>query len=108
MFTPAEFDAIRAYEDRDLGATIKNLFADEAFRSVLQSLFPNQSLPLLEKQLSSYTSILEFQKNFIHGLVRQWVNLRHLCANKQGVTLYLYLQSSGYYLRFCSVGHSAD
>ena len=73
MFTPAEFDAIRAYEDRDLGATIKNLFADEAFRSVLQSLFPNQSLPLLEKQLSSYTSILEFQKNFIHGLVTQLI-----------------------------------
>ena len=39
MFTPAEFDAIRAYEDRDLGATIKTLFADEAFRDVLQSLF---------------------------------------------------------------------
>ena len=74
MFTPAEFDAIRAYEDRDLGATIKNLFADEAFRSVLQSLFPNQSLPLLEKQLSSYTSILEFQKNFIHGLVTQLIH----------------------------------
>ena len=73
MFTPAEFDAIRAYEDRDLGATIKALFADEAFRSVLQSLFPNQSLPLLEKQLSSYTSILEFQKNFIHGLVTQLI-----------------------------------
>ena len=73
MFTPAEFDAIRAYEDRDLGATIKNIFADEAFRSVLQSLFPNQSLPLLEKQLSSYTSILEFQKNFIHGLVTQLI-----------------------------------
>lgn len=73
MFTPAEFDAIRAYEERDLGATIKNLFADEAFRSVLQSLFPNQSLPLLEKQLSSYTSILEFQKNFIHGLVTQLI-----------------------------------
>lgn len=73
MFTPAEFDAIRAYEDRDLGATIKSLFADEAFRSVLQSLFPNQSLPLLEKQLSSYTSILEFQKNFIHGLVTQLI-----------------------------------
>lgn len=73
MFTPAEFDAIRAYEDRDLGATIKTLFADEAFRSVLQSLFPNQSLPLLEKQLSSYTSILEFQKNFIHGLVTQLI-----------------------------------
>ena len=73
MFTPAEFDAIRAYEDRDLGATIKSLFADEAFRSVLQSLFPNQSLPLLEKQLSSYTSILEFQKKFIHGLVTQLI-----------------------------------
>lgn len=73
MFTPAEFDAIRAYEDRDLGATIKSLFADEAFRDVLQSLFPNQSLPLLEKQLSSYTSILEFQKNFIHGLVTQLI-----------------------------------
>lgn len=73
MFTPAEFDAIRAYEDRDLGATIKSLFADETFRSVLQSLFPNQSLPLLEKQLSSYTSILEFQKNFIHGLVTQLI-----------------------------------
>ena len=73
MFTPAEFDAIRAYEDRDLGATIKSLFADEAFRGVLQSLFPNQSLPLLEKQLSSYTSILEFQKNFIHGLVTQLI-----------------------------------
>ena len=73
MFTPAEFDAIRAYEDRDLGATIKALFADEAFRGVLQSLFPNQSLPLLEKQLSSYTSILEFQKNFIHGLVTQLI-----------------------------------
>ena len=73
MFTPAEFDAIRAYENRDLGATIKTLFADEAFRSVLQSLFPNQSLPLLEKQLSSYTSILEFQKNFIHGLVTQLI-----------------------------------
>lgn len=73
MFTPAEFDAIRAYEDRDLGATIKALFADEAFRSVLQSLFPNQSLPLLEKQLSSYTSILEFQKKFIHGLVTQLI-----------------------------------
>ena len=73
MFTPAEFDAIRAYEDRDLGATIKNIFADEAFRSVLQSLVPNQSLPLLEKQLSSYTSILEFQKNFIHGLVTQLI-----------------------------------
>lgn len=73
MFTPAEFDAIRAYEDRDLGATIKTLFADEAFRDVLQSLFPNQSLPLLEKQLSSYTSILEFQKNFIHGLVTQLI-----------------------------------
>lgn len=73
MFTPAEFNAIRAYEDRDLGATIKTLFADEAFRSVLQSLFPNQSLPLLEKQLSSYTSILEFQKNFIHGLVTQLI-----------------------------------
>ena len=73
MFTPAEFDAIRAYEDRDLGATIKTLFADEAFRSVLQSLFPNQSLPLLEKQLSSYTSILEFQKKFIHGLVTQLI-----------------------------------
>ena len=73
MFTPAEFDAIRAYEERDLGATIKTLFADEAFRSVLQSLFPNQSLPLLEKQLSSYTSILEFQKNFIHGLVTQLI-----------------------------------
>lgn len=73
MFTPAEFDAIRAYEDRDLGATIKTLFADEAFRGVLQSLFPNQSLPLLEKQLSSYTSILEFQKNFIHGLVTQLI-----------------------------------
>ncbi len=74
MFTPAEFDAIRAYEDRDLGATIKTLFADEAFRDVLQSLFPNQSLPLLEKQLSSYTSILEFQKNFIHGLVTQLIH----------------------------------
>ena len=73
MFTPAEFDAIRAYEDRDLGATIKTLFADEAFRGVLQSLFPNQSLPLLEEQLSSYTSILEFQKNFIHGLVTQLI-----------------------------------
>ena len=73
MFTPAEFDAIRAYEDRDLGATIKTLFADEAFRGVLQSLFPNQSLPLLEKQLSSYTSILEFQKKFIHGLVTQLI-----------------------------------
>lgn len=73
MFTPAEFDAIRAYEDRDLGTTIKALFADEAFRDVLQSLFPNQSLPLLEKQLSSYTSILEFQKNFIHGLVTQLI-----------------------------------
>lgn len=73
MFTPAEFDAIRAYEDRDLGATIKALFADEAFRDVLQSLFPNQSLPLLEKQLSSYTSILEFQKKFIHGLVTQLI-----------------------------------
>lgn len=73
MFTPAEFDAIRAYEDRDLGATIKSLFADEAFRDVLQSLFPNQSLPLLEEQLSSYTSILEFQKNFIHGLVTQLI-----------------------------------
>lgn len=73
MFTPAEFDAIRAYEDRDLGATIKSLFADEAFRGVLQSLFPNQSLPLLEKQLSSYTSILEFQKKFIHGLVTQLI-----------------------------------
>lgn len=73
MFTPAEFDAIRAYEDRDMGTTIKTLFADEAFRSVLQSLFPNQSLPLLEKQLSSYTSILEFQKNFIHGLVTQLI-----------------------------------
>lgn len=73
MFTPAEFDAIRAYEDRDLSTTIKTLFADEAFRSVLQSLFPNQSLPLLEKQLSSYTSILEFQKNFIHGLVTQLI-----------------------------------
>ena len=73
MFTPAEFDAIRAYEDRDLGATIKALFAEEAFRDVLQSLFPNQSLPLLEKQLSSYTSILEFQKNFIHGLVTQLI-----------------------------------
>ena len=73
MFTPAEFDTIRAYEDRDLGATIKALFADEAFRGVLQSLFPNQSLPLLEKQLSSYTSILEFQKNFIHGLVTQLI-----------------------------------
>lgn len=73
MFTPAEFDAIRAYEDRNLGATIKTLFADEAFRDVLQSLFPNQSLPLLEKQLSSYTSILEFQKNFIHGLVTQLI-----------------------------------
>ena len=73
MFTPAEFDAIRAYEDRDLGATIKALFADEAFRSVLQSLFPNQSLPLLEKQLSSYTSILEFQKKFIGGLVTQLI-----------------------------------
>ena len=73
MFTPAEFDAIRAYEDRDLGATIKALFADEAFRDVLQSLFPNQSLPLLEEQLSSYTSILEFQKNFIHGLVTQLI-----------------------------------
>ena len=34
---------------------------------------PNQSLPLLEKQLSSYTSILEFQKNFIHGLVTQLI-----------------------------------
>ena len=74
MFTPAEFDAIRAYEERDLGATIKTLFADEAFRGVLQSLFPNQSLPLLEKQLSSYTSILEFQKNFIHGLVTQLIH----------------------------------
>ena len=73
MFTPAEFDTIRAYEDRDLGATIKTLFADEAFRGVLQSLFPNQSLPLLEKQLSSYTSILEFQKKFIHGLVTQLI-----------------------------------
>ena len=73
MFTPAEFDAIRAYEDRDLGATIKALFADEAFRDVLQNLFPNQSLPLLEKQLSSYTSILEFQKKFIHGLVTQLI-----------------------------------
>lgn len=73
MFTPAEFDAIRAYEDRDLGATIKSLFADETFRGVLQSLYPNQSLPLLEKQLSSYTSILEFQKNFIHGLVTQLI-----------------------------------
>lgn len=73
MFTPAEFDAIRAYEDRDLGATIKALFADEAFRSVLQSLFPNQSLPLLEKQLSNYTSILEFQKKFIGGLVTQLI-----------------------------------
>lgn len=73
MFTPAEFDAIRAYEDRDLGATIKSLFADETFRGVLQSLFPNHSLPLLEKQLSSYTSILEFQKNFIHGLVTQLI-----------------------------------
>ena len=73
MFTPAEFDAIRAYEDRDLGATIKTLFANEAFRGVLQSLFPNQSLPLLEKQLSSYTSILEFQKKFIHGLVTQLI-----------------------------------
>lgn len=73
MFTPAEFDAIRAYEERDLSTTIKTLFADEAFRSVLQSLFPNQSLPLLEKQLSSYTSILEFQKNFIHGLVTQLI-----------------------------------
>lgn len=73
MFTPAEFDAIRAYEDRDLSATIKALFADEAFRDVLQSLFPNQSLPLLEKQLSSYTSILEFQKKFIHGLVTQLI-----------------------------------
>ena len=82
MFTPAEFDAIRAYEDRDLGATIKALFADEAFRSVLQSLFPNQSLPLLEKQLSSYTSILEFQKNFIHGLVTQLI---HKTSN--GLTL---------------------
>ena len=73
MFTPAEFDAIRAYEDRDMGTTIKTLFADEAFRSVLQSLFPNQSLPLLEKQLSSYTSILEFQKKFIGGLVTQLI-----------------------------------
>ena len=73
MFTPAEFDAIRAYENRDLGATIKALFADEAFRDVLQNLFPNQSLPLLEKQLSSYTSILEFQKKFIHGLVTQLI-----------------------------------
>ena len=73
MFTPAEFDAIRAYEDRDLAATIKTLFADEAFRGVLQSLFPNQSLPLLEKQLSSYTSILEFQKKFIRGLVTQLI-----------------------------------
>ena len=73
MFTPAEFDAIRAYEERDLSTTIKTLFADEAFRSVLQSLFPNQSLPLLEKQLSSYTSILEFQKKFIHGLVTQLI-----------------------------------
>ena len=73
MFTPAEFDAIRAYEDRDLGATIKSLFADETFRDVLQSLFPNQSLPLLEKQLSSYTSILEFQKKFIRGLVTQLI-----------------------------------
>jgi len=73
MFTPAEFDAIRAYEDRDLSTTIKTLFADEAFRSVLQSLFPNQSLPLLEKQLSNYTSILEFQKKFIGGLVTQLI-----------------------------------
>ena len=73
MFTPAEFDAIRAYEDHDMGAIIKTLFADGAFRGVLQSLFPNQSLPLLEKQLSSYTSILEFQKKFIHGLVTQLI-----------------------------------
>ena len=73
MFTPAEFDAIRAYEDRDYVATIKILFADEAFRDVLQKLFPNQPLPLLEKQLSSFSSILEFQKKFIHGFVTQLI-----------------------------------
>ena len=73
MFTPAEFDAIRAYEDRDYVATIKTLFADEAFRDVLQKLFPNQPLPLLEKQLSSFSSILEFQKKFIHGFVTQLI-----------------------------------
>lgn len=73
MFTPAEFDEIRAYEDRDYVATIKTLFADEAFRDVLQKLFPNQPLPLLEKQLSSFSSILEFQKKFIHGFVTQLI-----------------------------------
>lgn len=73
MFTPAEFDAIRAYEDRDYVATIKILFADEAFRDVLQKLFPNQPLPLFEKQLSSFSSILEFQKKFIHGFVTQLI-----------------------------------
>ena len=73
MFTPAEFDAIRAYEDRDYVATIKTLFADEAFRDVLQKLFPSQPLPLLEKQLSSFSSILEFQKKFIHGFVTQLI-----------------------------------
>ena len=51
MFTPAEFDAIRAYEDRDLGATIKALFADEAFRDVLQSLFPKSVFTTLGKTI---------------------------------------------------------
>lgn len=66
---PAQFDAIRSYDDSDLRQVLPLLFDDDSFCQVLQSLFPSVSLAVLKERASQCSTILDVQKSFLYPYI---------------------------------------
>lgn len=71
MKIPDKFNDIRPWEPEDYPEVFGRLLANEQFCQVLSTLYPNVPLSLLAAKLKACTSPMQFQLEFIYGIVQK-------------------------------------
>ncbi|MDO5447282.1 MAG: 1-acyl-sn-glycerol-3-phosphate acyltransferase [Prevotellaceae bacterium] len=66
MKIPSEFDEIRPYEPEELPAVYERLLADDGFRKVIASLYPNVPFEKVAQILFQCKDSITFQKTFAY------------------------------------------
>lgn len=70
MKVPSQFDDIRPYEPEELPEVFERLLADDQFKSVLTSVFPNVPLAAIAARMRACKTNTEFQMQFCYGFLK--------------------------------------
>src|SRR5574344_89439 len=71
MQIPSEFESIRCFEDEEIKTSLKALFADKSFRSILRKEFKVVPIWLLYLYSKRFNSVEQIQRQLVVPIIKR-------------------------------------